>query len=303
MIPCPIRKTTVLLLMLVLFAGLACSRRKTIKEENQPILPLENRKKPIDANANWKIIIGKYQKMEGNNEEFFSIRENELELTLLIKEKEYKLEQVNYKEYICKQANPYNFQELHFVIDKKGFAALCKVKDAYWERVTYGEVMVDFANIEKPTQTIKKDLPTLVSVKELDPTLKIELKLLRSQTAFLNKEPALALKKANQSLSAIGYELILVDAYRPKSVSLPNEGDNTFDTGNTVSVLLFNTKSLQLADTGSLYLETSERSAVTYTGGTSLERWQREVLRSAMTLQGFIGDDSRWWQFTWKGVH
>jgi D-alanyl-D-alanine dipeptidase len=275
---------------------------KNIPKDSPPA-KLDISKKPMDANLNWKKILGKYQKMEGKPEEFFTIREVNLQLLLQINKKEYELTQINFKEYQCKQDNPLELRTLQFVIDKKGFAALCIANKVYYEKVTYADKTFDFTIFERPTTTIKKDFPELVAVKEIDPTIQIDLKFTPKQIAFLRKDASLALKKANQSLQVFGYTLVLVDAYRPKTISILKESDSLFQTGNTVSVMLFNTKSQLMVDMGSAYLEYSERSLNSYQEGSSLDRWHRQFLRNAMILAGFKGSDTLWWQFTYKGVN
>jgi len=45
------------------------------------------------------------------------------------------------------------------------------------------------------------------------------------------------------------------------------------------------------------YGEFSERSYSDYVGGTSLQRWHRELLRSAMEAEGFQVYEYEWWHF------
>jgi D-alanyl-D-alanine dipeptidase len=51
------------------------------------------------------------------------------------------------------------------------------------------------------------------------------------------------------------------------------------------------------------YDEMSERSYPTYPGGTSLERWHRDLLRRAMEAEGFRVHRYEWWHFDYKGWH
>jgi D-alanyl-D-alanine dipeptidase len=37
-----------------------------------------------------------------------------------------------------------------------------------------------------------------------------------------------------------------------------------------------------------------------YDGGTSLERWSRDLLRHAMEAQGFTVYEAEWWHFDYK---
>jgi D-alanyl-D-alanine dipeptidase len=48
------------------------------------------------------------------------------------------------------------------------------------------------------------------------------------------------------------------------------------------------------------YDEMSPRSFPDYPGGTSLERWHREVLRAAMEAEGFTVNEFEWWHFDYR---
>jgi serine beta-lactamase-like protein LACTB len=51
------------------------------------------------------------------------------------------------------------------------------------------------------------------------------------------------------------------------------------------------------------YDEFSPRAFPDYPGGTSLERWQRNLLRTAMEAEGFSVYPWEWWHFdysTWR---
>jgi len=48
------------------------------------------------------------------------------------------------------------------------------------------------------------------------------------------------------------------------------------------------------------YDEMSPRSFPDYPGGTSLERWHRDLLRRAMESEGFTVYESEWWHFDYK---
>jgi D-alanyl-D-alanine dipeptidase len=50
-----------------------------------------------------------------------------------------------------------------------------------------------------------------------------------------------------------------------------------------------------------LYDEMSERSYPDYVGGTSLQRWHRDLLRAAMEAEGFRVYQFEWWHFDFQG--
>jgi D-alanyl-D-alanine dipeptidase len=44
----------------------------------------------------------------------------------------------------------------------------------------------------------------------------------------------------------------------------------------------------------------SERSYPFYPGGTSNQRWHRDLLRHAMEAEGFTVNEDEWWHFDYK---
>jgi D-alanyl-D-alanine dipeptidase len=50
----------------------------------------------------------------------------------------------------------------------------------------------------------------------------------------------------------------------------------------------------------STYDESTDRAYAEYPGGTSLQRWHRELLRQAMEAQGFVVNPQEWWHFDYK---
>ena len=48
------------------------------------------------------------------------------------------------------------------------------------------------------------------------------------------------------------------------------------------------------------YDETTDRAHPDYPGGTSLQRWHRDLLRSAMEAEGFTVYEAEWWHFDYK---
>jgi D-alanyl-D-alanine dipeptidase len=48
------------------------------------------------------------------------------------------------------------------------------------------------------------------------------------------------------------------------------------------------------------YDEMSPRSYPEYPGGTSLQRWHRDLLRRAMESKGFTVYEAEWWHFDYK---
>ncbi len=48
------------------------------------------------------------------------------------------------------------------------------------------------------------------------------------------------------------------------------------------------------------YDEMSDRSFAAYPGGTSRQRWQRDLLRRALEDEGFAVYEWEWWHFDYK---
>ena len=48
------------------------------------------------------------------------------------------------------------------------------------------------------------------------------------------------------------------------------------------------------------YDEFSERSYPNYPGGTSRQRWHRELLRDVMETEGFTVNEVEWWHFDYR---
>jgi CubicO group peptidase (beta-lactamase class C family)/D-alanyl-D-alanine dipeptidase len=133
--------------------------------------------------------------------------------------------------------------------------------------------------------------------------------------AFLQRPAAEALGRAAQRLRPLGYGLLIHDAYRPWYVTKifwdatpddkkifvanPQEGSR-HNRGCAVDLTLYDLKSgAEVPMTGD-YDEMSERSYAFYPGGTSLERWNRALLRNALEAEGFSVYPYEWWHFDYK---
>lgn len=129
---------------------------------------------------------------------------------------------------------------------------------------------------------------------------------------WLQRPAALALARAHRRLKSLGYGLVVNDAYRPwyitkyLKLSLPPEQGKYMadpakgshhNRGTAVDVALFELATGRPADMGYGPGELSERASSSYPGGTSLQRWHRLLLRSAMAANGFRGLSKEWWHF------
>ncbi len=165
--------------------------------------------------------------------------------------------------------------------------------------------------------------PDLVDVRLYDPDIRLALAyasprnsygfaLYDREVALLQRPAARALARANRFLKGLGFVLQLSDAYRPwyvtkflhlsanpqmrRFVASPQAGSH-HNRGTAVDVTLFDLADGREADVGHLGGELSERAHSFYPGGTSLQRWHRLVLRTAMERHGFRGLKKEWWHY------
>ena len=133
--------------------------------------------------------------------------------------------------------------------------------------------------------------------------------------AFLERPAATALVAALADLKTQGFGLLIHDAYRPWYVTnmfweaVPPE-DKIFvadpekgskhNRGCAVDLTLYDLKTGKPVEMTGGYDEMSDRSYPEFPGGTSLQRWHREVLRKAMEAHGFTVYEAEWWHFDYK---
>jgi D-alanyl-D-alanine dipeptidase len=137
-----------------------------------------------------------------------------------------------------------------------------------------------------------------------------------SARAFLQRPAAEALVRAHRALRPYGYGLLIHDAYRPwwvtrvfwdatppdkrEFVADPAKGSR-HNRGCAVDLTLYRLADGRAAEMPGVYDEMSERSYPSYRGGTSLQRWRRDLLRAAMEAEGFTVFSSEWWHFDYRG--
>jgi CubicO group peptidase (beta-lactamase class C family)/D-alanyl-D-alanine dipeptidase len=168
--------------------------------------------------------------------------------------------------------------------------------------------------------------PDLVDLSTLNPTIKFDIRYATTNNfmgevfydqpkAFLQRPAAEALLKAHLSLKKKGYGLLIHDAYRPWYVTKmfwdatpeemkifvadPAEGSR-HNRGSAVDLTLYDLRTGRPVEMVGGYDEFSPRSYPDYPGGTSLQRWHRELLRDAMEEQGFQVYRFEWWHFDYK---
>ena len=181
---------------------------------------------------------------------------------------------------------------------------------------------------ESPPQENKPfRAPDLVDLTTVDPNTKLDIRYAGSDNflgvpvyqqprAFLQRPAAEALARAARKLRPLGYGLLIHDAYRPwyvtkifwdatpqdKKIFVADPGEGSrHNRGCAVDLTLYDLKTgAELPMTGA-YDEMSERSYPFYPGGTSLQRWDRAVLRNALEAEGFTVYAYEWWHFDYKG--
>ena len=82
-------------------------------------------------------------------------------------------------------------------------------------------------------------------------------------------------------------------------VADPSKGSR-HNRGAAVDLSLYDLKSGKPVEMVSTYDETTDRAYPNYPGGTSLQRWHRDLLRSAMEAEGFTVYEAEWWHFDYK---
>jgi D-alanyl-D-alanine dipeptidase len=133
--------------------------------------------------------------------------------------------------------------------------------------------------------------------------------------AFLQRPAAEALLRVQQKLKPLGYGLLIHDAYRPWYVTkifwdaTPPEGKifvadpaqgSRHNRGCAVDLTLYDLATGKSIEMPGTYDEMSPRSFPDYPGGTSLQRWHRDLLRRAMESEGFTVYEAEWWHFDYK---
>lgn len=169
----------------------------------------------------------------------------------------------------------------------------------------------------------------LVELPDDDPTLKIDLRYATADNftgrvvypaapdarAMLQRPAAEALRRAAARAAESGHGLLVLDAYRPWSVTRrfwdeypmhrayladPLQGSR-HNRGCAVDLTLFELSTGREVDMPSDYDDFSERAHPRYAGGTEAERGARDRLREIMEAEGFTVYENEWWHFDYGG--
>ena len=166
----------------------------------------------------------------------------------------------------------------------------------------------------------------LVELSTLDSTIALDIRYATTNNfmgevfyseprAFLQRPAAEGLVRAHDWLRDRGYGLLVHDGYRPWYVTkmfwdatpeelrifVANPADGSrHNRGCAVDLTLYDLETgAPITMTGG-YDEMSPRSFPDYPGGTTRQRWHRELLREAMEAQGFTVYEAEWWHFDYQ---
>ena len=171
--------------------------------------------------------------------------------------------------------------------------------------------------------------PELIDLTSLDSSVHLDIRYATTNDflgapvytqarAFLQRPAAEALLRVMLRLKPLGYALLVHDAYRPWYVTkifwdvTPPEGKifvadpaqgSRHNRGCAVDLTLYELKTGKPVQMPGTYDEMSPRSFPDYPGGTSLQRWHRDLLRWAMESEGFTVYEHEWWHFDYKDWH
>ncbi len=163
----------------------------------------------------------------------------------------------------------------------------------------------------------------LLDLRAIGPTLKLDVRyatannflgapIYPAAVAKLQRPAAEALKRVHETLAERGLGLVVFDAYRPWSVTKvffdatpasmrhfvadPGHGSR-HNRGCAVDLSLYDLATGEVVEMPSGYDEFTPRAYPDYPGGTSRQRYHRELLRRAMEEQGFAVYEFEWWHF------
>jgi CubicO group peptidase (beta-lactamase class C family)/D-alanyl-D-alanine dipeptidase len=163
----------------------------------------------------------------------------------------------------------------------------------------------------------------LVEVTSLEPGIRLDMRYASTnnfmssvfydeERLFLQRPAAEAVARAHRALGAWGYGLLLHDGYRPWHVTkmfwdATPESQKIFvadpasgsrhNRGAAIDLSLLDLRTGEPVDVVGTYDEFSPRSFPDYPGGTSRQRWLRDLLRRVMEAEGFTVYEAEWWHF------
>lgn len=167
----------------------------------------------------------------------------------------------------------------------------------------------------------------LVELVKLDPSLRLDIRYAGDNNflgfsvypearAFLQRKAAEALRAVNQELRKDGQGLLILDAYRPLSVTQlmwdrtppekrayvadPKKGSR-HNRGAAVDLTIVDLSSGRPVPMPSYYDDFSHKAHHSYQGGSAQARANRSKLKSLMEKHGFQPLSNEWWHYDYKG--
>lgn len=167
----------------------------------------------------------------------------------------------------------------------------------------------------------------LVELIKVDPTLTLDIRyagpnnflgfpVYPEARAFLQKEAAEALKRVNAELRGQGQGLLILDAYRPHSVTQlmwdktplaqrayvadPAKGSR-HNRGAAVDLTIRSLTTGKPVAMPSRYDDFSEKAHHSYQGASAEARANRAKLRALMEKHGFQALSNEWWHYDFGG--
>ena len=290
--------------------------------------------KPAPPPRRWLGLIGEY----GPDNDIIIILEEDGKLTALFK-------RVEFAHLIEVSRNVFKFPEgsqVNFTRDAHGRATQVEFGSAILRRRQIepetgnqlhvrplrpvADLMREARAAQPPAEDGEFRRSDFVELIKLDPTIRLEIRYATTNNflgtvfyseprAFMQRPAAEAVVRASRRLHAMGYGLLVHDAYRPwyitkvfwdatpddKKVFVadPAKGSR-HNRGCAVDLTLYDLKTGKPVEMVSTYDETTARAYPDYPGGTSLQRWHRKLLRDAMEAEGFTVYTAEWWHFDYK---
>ena len=293
--------------------------------------------KPLPTRARWRGLIGEY----GPDNDILIVLEKDGTLCALFKRVEIELlDEVSRNDFKFPSPGTRAGQRLIFTRDAHGRANQVAVDGVALKRRQVGpeaganqlrvkplrpvpELMKEARAAQPPKETGDFREPDFVELTKRDPTIRLEIRYATTNNflgtvfysqarAFMQRPATEAVVRANRKLKALGYGLLVHDAYRPWYVTRvfwdatpddkkifvadPSKGSR-HNRGCAVDLTLYDLKTKKPIEMVSTYDETSDRAYPDYPGGTSLQRWHRDLLRAAMEAEGFTVYEAEWWHF------
>lgn len=163
----------------------------------------------------------------------------------------------------------------------------------------------------------------LIEVATLEPGIRLDMRYASTnnfmssvfydeERLFLQRPAAEGVVEAHRTLAPHGYGLILHDGYRPWHVTkmfwdaTPEEqklfvadpaSGSRHNRGAAIDLNMYDLENGEPVGMVGGYDEFSPRSFPYYPGGTSQQRWRRDLLRRVMEEAGFTVYEAEWWHF------